>query len=115
MEKVIKVGNKDMRAVCNALIPRKYRRIFNRDFLIDLKNLVSSYNEKIKKDIDLPIEILEIFENVSWLFFKEGGEEVGDNPDEWLESLEMLSIYEILPQIVELWGESNMTTSIPSR
>ena len=29
--------------------------------------------------------------------------------DEWLEDFEMFSIYEILPEILELWGDNLMT------
>ena len=29
--------------------------------------------------------------------------------DEWLEDFEMFSIYEILPEILELWGDNLIT------
>jgi len=29
--------------------------------------------------------------------------------DEWLDQFEMFSIYQVLPQILELWGENLMT------
>ena len=31
-------------------------------------------------------------------------ENVPDNPDDWLEQFNTFSIYEILPQLFELWG-----------
>ena len=34
--------------------------------------------------------------------------------DEWLDQFEMFSIYEILPQILELWG-SNLFTDVQQR
>ena len=34
--------------------------------------------------------------------------------DEWLDQFEMFSIYEILPEILELWG-SNLFTDVKSR
>ena len=29
--------------------------------------------------------------------------------DEWLDQFEMFSIYQVLPQILELWGDNLMT------
>ena len=59
---------------------------------------------------------LTMFENVAWLFLKAGGEDVGNSPDEWLEGLDgMFSIYEALPQIVELWQAGLTTTSTPKK
>ena len=34
--------------------------------------------------------------------------------DEWLDQFEMFSIYEILPEILELWG-SNLFTDVKAR
>ena len=34
--------------------------------------------------------------------------------DEWLDQFEMFSIYQVLPEILELWG-SNMMTDIEAK
>ena len=34
--------------------------------------------------------------------------------DEWLDEFEMFSIYEILPEILELWG-ANLETEVKSK
>ena len=55
---------------------------------------------------------LEIFENIAWLFMKHAGEDVGETPDEWLESFDgIFSIYEIMPEVIELWGLDQLQTS----
>ena len=60
------------------------------------------------------LDYLEVFENVAWLFCKEGGESVGNSPEEWLDSIEgMFSIYEAMPTIIELWIDNQATTSNP--
>ena len=41
-------------------------------------------------------------------------ENVPDNPDEFLEQFNTFSIYEILPQLIELWG-LNTTTQVESK
>ena len=39
---------------------------------------------------------------------------IPDNIDDWLDQFEMFSIYEILPEILELWG-SNLVTDVASK
>lgn len=111
MKKKIIVNGKEMTMVSNALVPRLYRSIFGTDLMLDMQKLTTAYNNKANKNIDIPPEALTIFENVAWCFLKQGGEDVGSNPDEWLETIEIFSIYEVLPQIVELWNISNASTS----
>ena len=36
------------------------------------------------------------------------------NIDDWLDQFEMFSIYEILPEILELWG-TNLETEVESK
>ncbi len=38
----------------------------------------------------------------------------GDNIDDWLDQFEMFSIYEVLPEILALWG-TNLITDIDSK
>lgn len=115
MEKYITVDGKKLRMVANARVPRIYRNLFNSDLILDMQKLTEGYKAGAQGET-LPIEVLTIFENVAWVFLKEGGEEVGNNPDEWLETIEgMFSIYEVLPQIIQLWKLNNKTTSNPPR
>lgn len=116
MEKIIKVDGKEMRMIANARVPRLYRNSFNRDLIVDMQELTKGFKEAGTSGSSIPVELLTIFENVAWIFLKEGGEEVGANPDEWLETMDsMFSIYEVLPQILELWRLNQVTTSTPSR
>ena len=41
-------------------------------------------------------------------------ENVPDNPDDFLEQFNTFSIYEILPQLIELWG-LNTATQVESK
>ena len=59
---------------------------------------------------------LTIFENVAWLFLKQGGEDVGNNPDEWLDSIKgVFSVYEVFPEMLELWQLNLQTTATPKK
>ena len=38
-----------------------------------------------------------------------------DSPEEWLEQFEMFSIYEIMPELIDLWNLNNKTTAKPKK
>lgn len=125
MIKTVIIDGKEYRMRASALTPRLYRAFFKRDMIRDMQNLLHAYNkmlslpddatEEEKNEANLVIlDYLEVFENVAWLFCKEGGESVGNSPEEWLDSIEgMFSIYEAMPAIIDIWIENQETTSIP--
>lgn len=111
IEKIIKVGNKEVAFKASASIPRLYRLKFKRDIFKDLSKLEKSFNNK-KKDFE--IEDLEIFENVAYVMAYHADKTIPESIDDWLEQFEMFSIYEILPEILTLWGV-NLETEIESK
>ena len=125
MTKTVEIDGREYRMRASALTPRLYRAYFRRDMIRDMQKLLTAYNQLISLPEDAPqeekdaanleiLDSLEVFENVAWLFCKEGGETVGDSPDEWLDSIEgMFSIYEALPAILEMWVENQEVTSVP--
>lgn len=125
MIKTVNIDGKAYRMRASALTPRLYRAFFKRDMIRDMQNLLNAYNKLLtlpedatdeeKNEANLVIlDYLEVFENVAWLFCKEGGESVGNSPEEWLDSIEgMFSIYEAMPTIIELWIDNQATTSTP--
>lgn len=125
MIKTVNIDGKAYRMRASALTPRLYRAFFKRDMIRDMQNLLNAYNKLLtlpedatdeeKNEANLVIlDYLEVFENVAWLFCKEGGESVGNSPEEWLDSIEgMFSIYEAMPTIIELWIDNQETTSKP--
>lgn len=126
MEKTVNVGGTDVRMRASALIPRLYRFKFGRDMVSDMRQLQKSYakaaalpdtaTEEERQDAQLSVLDLTIFENVAWLMAKHADKSVADDPDEWLDSLEgVFTIYEVLPQILELWSMNQATTSTPKK
>lgn len=126
MEKTVNVGGTDVRMRASALIPRLYRFKFGRDMVSDMRQLQKSYakaaalpdtaTEEERQDAQLSVLDLTIFENVAWLMAKHADKNVADDPDEWLDSFEgVFTIYEVLPQILELWSMNQATTSTPKK
>ncbi len=121
MEKIIKVGGREVKMRASALVPRLYRFKFGRDMIADMNKLKRAYQkaadlpedatEEEKQDAQLTVLDLTIFENTAFIMAKHADPDQPNNPDEWLDQYEMFSIYEVLPQILELWALSNITTS----
>lgn len=111
MDKIISISGKDVGFKASALTPRLYRFKLNRDMIQDLNNLTKAFEKNKAEDSMLTMEQLEIFENAAYIMAKQYDDLIPDSPDEWLDTFEMFSIWEILPQILDLWGMNQMTTS----
>lgn len=114
IEKVINISGKDVKFKSSATIPRLYRIKFKRDIFKDLTKLEKAYSKKAKDDDELQIDDLEIFENVAYIMAFHADPSIPKTIDEWLDQFEMFSVYQVLPEILELWGD-NMITDIESK
>ena len=115
IKKTVKIGDTDVKFRSSASVPRLYRIKFGRDIFKDLSKLEKSYKEKASEDgSSMEIEDLEIFENVAYIMAFHADPTIPKTIDEWLEQFEMFSIYEILPEILELWG-TNLITDVQSK
>lgn len=124
MEKTLVIGGEKIKMRASALIPRIYRFKFGRDLIRDMKELERNYkkaaslpdnaSEEERQDSQLSILDLTIFENIAWTMCKAATPNIPDDPDEWLDNIDgVFSIYEVLPQILELWTAGMATTSEP--
>ena len=99
----------------SAAVPRLYRLKFGRDIYRDFAALQKNVKEGDEENSGLDIESLEVFENIAFVMAKHADpENVPDNPDDFLEQFNTFSIYEILPQLIELWG-LNTATQVESK
>lgn len=102
--KTIKVDGKEVQFRASAAIPRLYRNKFHRDIYKDLNELQKGIDENDAESSNLDTFSLELFENIAWLMAKHQNPDVPNTPEDWLDQFNTFSIYEILPQIIELWG-----------
>lgn len=115
LQKTVTISGKEVTFRSSATIPRLYRIKFKRDIFKDLAKLEKSYKDKASADgSTMEIEDLEIFENVAYIMAYHADHTIPDNIDDWLDQFEMFSIYEVLPEILELWG-SNLITDVQSK
>jgi hypothetical protein len=109
LEKIIKVDGKDVKFRSSATVPRLYRIKFGRDIFKDLAKLEKAYKGKEEDGEELQIDDLEIFENVAYVMAFHADPTIPGTIDEWLDQFEMFSIYEVLPEILKLWGTNLIT------
>ena len=107
LTKEIEISGKKVKFRSSATIPRLYRFKFKRDIFKDLSKLEKAYSKV--QDEDFEIEDLELFENVAYIMAYHADNSIPKTIEEWLDQFEMFSIYEVLPEILALWGENIMT------
>lgn len=131
MKRTITISGIDCKFKSSAAIPRIYRLKFGRDIFVDMlkiqknvsaqerrkKELKRQYEKEEKKfeeeqfESGLPIDSLEMFENIAYLMHKHGDKEQPDTIEEWLDQFETFDIYQILPEILEMWNLENRQMS----
>ncbi|MCH4007723.1 MAG: hypothetical protein LKE59_11350 [Eubacterium sp.] len=114
LEKTIEISGKPVTFRSSAAIPRIYRIKFKRDIFKDLAKLEKSYRNRARDSEDLEIDDLEIFENVAYIMAYHADPTIPKTIDEWLDQFEMFSIYQVLPEILDLWG-SNLVTDVQAK
>lgn len=115
IKKTITVDGIEVPFKASAAVPRLYRIKFRRDIYKDFAALQTSVQEGDEEGSTLDIESLEVFENIAYIMAKHADpENVSDNSDEWLGAFNTFSIYEVLPQLIELWG-LNVETQAESK
>ena len=114
IKREIEISGKKVPFRSSATIPRLYRAKFKRDIFKDLSKLEKSYKGKTENGEELQIEDLEIFENVAYVMAYHADNSIPAKIEDWLDQFDMFSIYEVLPQILELWGE-NLVTDVTSK
>ena len=120
LTKNIEIDGKKVLFAASAAIPRIYRIQFKRDLFQDMAKIEKSVKKSQDKqrenrvsESDIPIEDLEMFENVAFVMAKHAaqkkGQEFPENVYDWLDQFNTFSIYTILPEIVKLWNLNQQT------
>lgn len=115
LTKTIDIDGKQVTFRASAAIPRIYRNRFHRDIYKDLRDLQKGIDGENPEESSLDSFSLELFEDISYIMAKHADpQNVPESPDEWLDQFGTFSIYQVLPQIIELWG-LNVQTQVESK
>ena len=112
--KKIEIDGRQVAFKASAAIPRIYRMKFQRDIYKDLRVLEKSLGENEEGKSNLDLFSLEMFENIAFVMAKHAEPGIPDTPEEWLDEFNTFSIYQVLPQLIELWG-LNLRTDVESK
>ena len=112
--KNIEIDGKQVAFKASAAIPRIYRLKFQRDIYKDLRILEKSIGEEDENSSNLDLFSLEMFENIAFVMAKHADASIPSTPEEWLDEFNTFSIYQVLPQLIELWG-LNVKTDVEAK
>ena len=109
MKRNITIDGQEVPFKAFAAIPRIYRMRFHRDIYKDLRDLEKGIDKNDPENSNLDLFSLEMFENIAYVMAKHADPSIPDTPEEWLDGFNTFSIYQVLPQIIELWGLNTQT------
>lgn len=112
--KKIEIDGKEVAFKASAAIPRIYRLKFQRDIYKDLHSLEKAIGNSKEDNSNLDMFSLEMFENIAYIMAKHADSSIPDTPEEWLDNFNTFSIYQVLPQLIELWG-LNVKTDVEAK
>ena len=114
MIKNIEIDGKQVPFRASAAIPRIYRMKFQRDIYKDLASLEKAIDSNSEEVSNLDLFSLEMFENIAFVMAKHADASIPNTPEEWLDGFNTFSIYQVLPQLIELWG-LNVQTDVEAK
>ena len=135
MRKTLVIGGVECNFKTSAAVPRMYRLKFKRDIFNDLNGIDREIKAQKKRmeeekqialekglefdaseyESTLPVQTLTIFENIAFIMHKHGDPSQPQEIDDWLDQFETFDIYEIFPEIIEMWNDENKQMSEPKK
>lgn len=101
MEKVIKIGEKEIKFKSTAGTLLRYRNNFGRDFLKDLVKLQEKLKNKRTQAEQFMAMDLQMFSEIAWVMAKTADDSI-PNIEKWLDQFDTFDIMQILPQLFDL-------------
>lgn len=114
MTKKIEIDGKEVLFKASAAIPRIYRIKFQRDIYKDLSALEKAIGKNVEDASTLDTFSLEMFENIAYVMANHADANIPDTAEEWLDGFNTFSIYQVLLQLIELWG-LNVQTDVSAK
>ena len=112
MEKIIKVGNKEVHFAANAATPMKYRNTFKGCDLF--RDLIALTEAREDEDADIFTDIdMGMFERIAYIM--SDAYMKGQSQEDWLSGFELMDIVMALPDIIDLWGDNAETQSLTEK
>ena len=112
MDRIVKIDDKEVKFRATARTPRLYRALIGRDMIADMNRLQKAFDPNNAEESNLDLLNLQIFEDTAYIMARHANPDMKEkSADEWLDTFNMFSIYEVLPHILELWAINTKQTS----
>ena len=116
MEKDVVINGTTLHFKSTGATPIIYRNRYKRDMMVDMQKLAKEFeankkNKEADEGSNIPIHMLETFERVAHIMHCQGDPEQPKDIVEWADQFEVFNIYEILPDILDLWQSNNQQLS----
>lgn len=109
MERTIKIDDKDIVLKCTGNTPRVYRNEFTRDLFTDLDIMQKDYSKQGDR------ADFSCIERLAYTMAKQADAEIG-TIDDWLDQFDSpFALLMAMPAILDVWNESQKTTSTPKK
>lgn len=89
-----------------AMVPESFR--------VDVLKESLDANKVLVENANVETANFEMFENIAYVMAKHADANIPDTPEEWLDGFNTFSIYQVLPQLIELWG-LNVQTDVSAK
>lgn len=115
MTKTVTIDGREVTFRATAAVPRLYRMKFGRDIMQDMRDIKRAVERAKGHKETIPVKMLEVFENVAFLMARHADPEMREKTvEDWLDTFETFSIYQIFPVIEELWRQ-NLYTAVEAK
>jgi len=101
--KEVNIDGRPVKFMASARTPRIYRQKFGRDIMVDMKSLSDRFKDLEGTDGQLSVLDLTIFENLAYVMAKQADDSIPNTIDEWLDEFSTFDIYEVVPELMDLW------------
>lgn len=81
---------------------------------MDMAALEKSIDKNDEEASTLDSFSLEMFENIAYIMAKHADSTIPDSVEDWLDEFNTFSIYQVLPELIDLWG-MNVQTQAESK
>lgn len=116
MEKIVRIGETDVRMKCTAATPRMYRMLFGTDIfrdIISIQGLAGEGTGSTENQLAGIGSGTEAMNQIAYAMAKQADPGISEF-DEWLDGFGMTDILAASGEILELWG-ANMITNVQAK
>ena len=115
MEKTITIDGRSVPFRATAAIPRLYRIKFGRDIMQDMRDIQQAVEKARGGEEPSPGKRREVLENAAYLMARHADPDMeAHTVEDWLDGFDTFSIYEVFPELLELW-RANKATLVESK